>query len=49
MKREFSYGSIILLEIILGILSLGLFFAFGDVISEFALQRERLSPNGHAS
>lgn len=30
MKREFSYGSIILLEIILGIISLGLFFAFGE-------------------
>lgn len=34
MKREFSYGSIILLEIILGIISLGLFFAFGEKASD---------------
>lgn len=37
MKREYSYGSIILLEIILGIVTIGLFFAFGKDNSDSIL------------
>lgn len=37
MKREYSYGSIILIEIILGIVTIGLFFAFGKDNSDSIL------------
>ncbi|MDU3199647.1 MAG: hypothetical protein E6696_05070, partial [Anaerococcus hydrogenalis] len=37
MKREYSYGSIILFEIILGIVTIGLFFAFGKDNSDSIL------------
>ena len=34
MKREYSYGSIILVEIIIGIVSFGLYMAFGEKANE---------------
>lgn len=34
MKREYSYGSIIIVEIIIGIVSFGLYIALGEKANE---------------